>query len=196
MEFAGQLFAAKGFDPSYGEEICELAGMSLASLNDYYGGVDGLYAAVVQEAHRRFTALAEIEATLASTTDARAKLRAVLDRIVRTLIGSAVSSWILRVIGRELVAPARAGEANRNEQLFPFTPLMRAIVSELMDLPADHPAVARGCLCVVAPCFLLVILDDGTLKRAFPTLSTTNTGPLVHYLVRSALAGLSAVVPQ
>ena len=46
--------------------------------------------------------------------------------------------------------------------------LVRGIVSELTGLPADHPAVARGCVSVMAPCFMLLIFDRPTLRRAFP----------------------------
>src|ERR1700679_1016390 len=59
LEVAGQVFAEKGFDRTTGKEICELAGINTAAVNYYYGGIEGLYAAVVQEANSRFVTFGE-----------------------------------------------------------------------------------------------------------------------------------------
>jgi AcrR family transcriptional regulator len=58
LEVAGQVFAEKGFDRTTGKEICERAGINTAAVNYYYSGIEGLYAAVVQEAHSRFVTFA------------------------------------------------------------------------------------------------------------------------------------------
>src|SRR5580698_4308795 len=99
LEVAGQVFAEKGFDRTTGKEICERAGINTAAVNYYYGGIEGLYAAVVEEAHSRFVTFAEAAAAIAGKTDARSKLEAILELIVGTLVGPALSSWVLRVIG-------------------------------------------------------------------------------------------------
>jgi AcrR family transcriptional regulator len=195
LEVAGQVFAEKGFDRTTGKEICERAGINTAAVNYYYGGIEGLYAAVVQEAHSRFVTFAEAAAAIADKTDARAKLEAILELIVRTLVGPTLSSWVLRVMGREIVAPSPALETLRDTEFLPKTRILKSIVSELMGLPVDHPAVARGCVSVMAPCFMLLIFDRDTLKRAFPTLGlgSEDAGALVRHMVQYALAGLEAV---
>src|SRR5260370_36481377 len=53
LEAAGHVFAEKGFDRATGKEICERAGTNTAAINYYFGGMEGLYAAVVWEAHDR-----------------------------------------------------------------------------------------------------------------------------------------------
>src|ERR1700722_12755811 len=106
LEVAGQVFAEKGFDRTTGKEICERAGINTAAVNYYYGGIEGLYAAVVEEAHSRFVTFADAAAAIAGKTDARSKLEAILQLIVRAIVGPTLSSWDLRVIGREVVAPS------------------------------------------------------------------------------------------
>lgn len=195
LEVAGQVFAEKGFDRTTGKEICERAGINTAAVNYYYGGIEGLYAAVVEEAHSRFVTFAEAAAAVAGKIDARAKLEAILSLIVRTITGPSMSSWVLRVIGREVVAPSPALETLRDTEFLPKTRILKGIVSELMGLPVDHPSVARGCISVMAPCFMLLIFDRDTLRRAFPGLGLgqDDAGGLVRHMVQYALAGLEAV---
>ena len=195
LETAGQVFAEKGFDRATGKEICERAGTNTAAVNYYFGGMDGLYAAVLHEAHSRFVTLDALSAAVAGKADARAKLEAILGLIIRTLTGPLVSSWALRVLGREIIAPSSALDVLREKEFLPKTRILRAIVGELMGLPEEHPAVARGCVSVMAPCFMLLLFDRRTLKRAFPTLGVApeDAPALVRHLVQFALAGLSAV---
>ncbi len=195
LEAAGQVFADKGFDRATGKEICERAGTNTAAVNYYFGGMEGLYAAVLEEAHNQFVTFDAASAAVAGKADAKAKLEAIIGLIVRTLTGPPVSSWALRVFVREVVAPSPALDALLEKEFVPKTRLLRAIVSEAMGLPEDHPAVARGCISVMGPCFALLLFDRRTLKRGFPNLglASEDMPALVRHLAQFALAGLSAV---
>ena len=57
LEAAGHLFAQKGFDRATGKEICERAGTNSAAINYYFGGMDGLYAAVLEEANIKLSSV-------------------------------------------------------------------------------------------------------------------------------------------
>ena len=80
-------------------------------------------------------------------------------------------------------------------ETIPKSRLLRGIIGELMGLPEDHPAVARGCISVIAPCLMLLVFDRGTLKQVFPELGfdPENAKNFVPHLVQFALAGLEAV---
>src|SRR5437867_4556237 len=106
LEAAGHVFAEKGFDRATGKEICERAGTNTAAINYYFGGMEGLYAAVLEEANGRLFTLEMVSAAVAGKPDAKSKLEALLGLIVGTLAGPVSSSWVLRVIGREIVAPS------------------------------------------------------------------------------------------
>ena len=198
LEAAGQVFAEKGFDRATGKEICARADANTAAVNYHFGGMEGLYVAVVREAHSRLVTFDVLSAAVAGKADAQAKLQAVIELLVRTLTGPTTSSWVLRVIGREVVAPSPALDALREEEMLPKTRILRAIVGELMGLPEDHPAVARGCVSVIAPCFMLLISDRHTLKRAFPNFGfdSQDAAAVVRHMVQFALAGLSAVARE
>jgi AcrR family transcriptional regulator len=198
LEAAGQVFAEKGFDRATGKEICEQADANTAAVNYHFGGMEGLYVAVVREAHSRLVTFDALSAAVAGEADAQAKLQAVIELLVRTLTGPTASSWVLRVIGREVVAPSPALDALREEEMLPKARILRAIVGELMGLPEDHPAVARGCVSIIAPCFMLLISDRHTLKRAFPNFGfdSQDAAAVVRHMVQFALAGLSAVARE
>jgi AcrR family transcriptional regulator len=198
LEAAGQVFAEKGFDRATGKEICARASTNTAAVNYHFGGMAGLYSAVVREAHDRFVTFAAARAAVTGKADARAKLEAIIALIVRTLTGPVVSSWALRVLGREIVAPSPALDALREEEFLPKTRILKAIVAELTGLPENHPAVARGCISVIAPCFMLLLFDRRTLRRAFPHLglAAADADALTRHLVQFALAGLTAVARE
>jgi len=190
LEAAGRLFAEKGFDRATAKEICEHAGTNTAAVNYYFGGIEGLYADVVQEARRRFAALHEL--TMTGKADARSKLEAYMD-LIATLTGGASSSWVLGVLSRELLAPVSAPMPEAEELGKLRT--MRALVAELMDLPEDHPAVAHACVSVLAPCLMLLVAGRRTIEGAFPEfgLVAEDASPLARHLTEFALAGLTAV---
>lgn len=94
LEAAGQVFAEKGFERATGKEICERAGTNTAAVNYYFGGMEGLYAAVLQEACSRLVPFEAAAAAVASKAEARDKLEAMLGLGIRTLLtGPAPSSW-------------------------------------------------------------------------------------------------------
>ncbi len=195
LEAAGHLFAEKGFDRATGKEICERARANTAAINYYFGGMDGLYAAVLEEANRRLVPLETVTATIARKTGARAKLQAIIELVVERLLGPISSSWVFGVISREILLPSSALEHLFETQGLPKARIAKSIIGELMGLPEDHPAVARGCISVMAPMLLLFIADRSVLKRMFPTLSlaSNDVKALSRHLLQFALGGLSAV---
>lgn len=195
LDAAGQVFAEQGFDRATGKEICERAGTNTAAVNYYFGGIEGLYVAVVQEANSRLVTLDALSAAVTGKADAKVKLEAVIGLLVRTLTGPASSSWAMRVMGREVVAPSPALDNLREKEFLPRSRILRGIVGELMGLPEDHPAVARSCVSIIAPCVMLLVVDRRILKRMFPRfgLGLEDAEAVIRHLVRFALAGLSAV---
>src|SRR6516162_11625278 len=86
LEAAGHVFAEKGFDRATGKEICERAGANTAGINYYFGGMDALHAAVLEEANRRLVPLETVTAAIAKKTSARAKLQVIIELVVEKLL--------------------------------------------------------------------------------------------------------------
>ena len=73
--------------------------------------------------------------------------------------------------------------------------VLSGIVSELMQLPKDHPAVARSCINIMAPLGVLLLLGPQRIERAFPTVSfgPESLAQLTHHMLEYAMVGLAAV---
>jgi TetR/AcrR family transcriptional regulator, regulator of cefoperazone and chloramphenicol sensitivity len=194
LESAGEVFAEKGFDRATAREICARAGVNTAAVNYYFGGIDGLYAAVVREAHHRLIASDDLAAAVAGKADAAGKLQAFLEKFADVLTGPAAASWPARIIGREVLAPTPgAAEVHEQERLGKLC-ILKQIVADLLGVPEGDPAVARCCISVMAPCLLLLIVERSNLRSAFPdfALDPPNAAVLARHLVQFALAGMNA----
>lgn len=196
LEAAGLIFADKGFDGATGKEICEQAGVNAASINYYFNNVEGLYAEVLQEAPRRLLRVEELQRAVAACTKAPDKLRAFVGMFIRLLAGPQRESWTARLIARELTHPSPAIQKIEAVELLPKANILRGIVGELMGLPSDHPAVAAGCITIMAPCFLLLVIDRPFLLRMFPALNLNDVEGLVRHLTEFLLGGFERVTPM
>lgn len=195
LEAAGQVFAERGFDRATGREICARAGVNPAAINYYFGGMEGLYAAVIEEAHGRLLTFEKLTSAIEGKADAKAKLQAIIELAIDLLAGPISSSWVLRVFGREIVAPSAAIEALIEKQGIPKARILISIVAELMGLPEHDPAVVRGCFTLIAPCALLLVAERQSLQRVLPGLEPgrENARAWTRHLLHYALAGLAAV---
>lgn len=194
LEAAGHLFAQKGFERSTAKEICERAGINTAAVNYHFGGIEALYATVLDEARSRILSVRAIAQAVEGKSDPRAKLEAALSVVVGTLLGPVSSSWVLQVFGRDMVSPSPTTYAAKEKLILPLARILREFVGELMGLPEEHPAVARGCLTMMAPICILILGDRRIMKRALPSLglAAEDAPVLARHMVDYALAGLEA----
>jgi AcrR family transcriptional regulator len=195
LEAAGQVFAEKGFERSTAKEISERAGVNTAAVNYYFGGIEALYDAVLEEARNRIFSDQAIGSAIAGKTDPKAKLEAVFGLVVQTLLGPVSSSWVLRVLGRDLVTPTAASDAAKEKLILPRALILKRFVAEFVDLPEDHPSVARACISVMAPFCMLILSDRRRIKRALPSvgLGSDDAPDMARHLVQFAIAGLEAI---
>ncbi|MHC2069780.1 TetR/AcrR family transcriptional regulator [Bremerella sp. T1] len=198
LEVAGQLFAEHGFDRTTSKEITEKAGTNIAAVNYHFNSLEGLYGAVIEEATRMLATTSHMQAAVEEQGDAQDKLRAFLGVFVRVLTSPASSSWRLRVLVREFTSPTLVDQTKYKKSRLQKMNILKRIVSELMELPEDHPAVGRSCINVMAPCFMLMLCDRPTLKRSFPKfgLKSDDAPDLVQHMLQFALAGIAAVANE
>ena len=99
LESAGQLAAECGYANMTSKQVCERAHVNMAAVNYHFGSREGLYAAVLAEAHDRLFTLERLRQILAEGT-AREKLSRTLDELLAHLHGP--RSWHVRVLASQL----------------------------------------------------------------------------------------------
>src|SRR5687768_14001299 len=82
LEVAGRVFAERGHARATSKEICQRAKANIAAVNYHFGGKDGLYAAVLEEAHSRLVSIDIVTQITQSKASGADKLRLLLRQIV------------------------------------------------------------------------------------------------------------------
>lgn len=192
LETAGQVFAEQGYARATSKEICERANANIAAVNYHFGGKDGLYSAVLEEAHARLISIDMVAATTGSRGDAGTKLHALLSRIVGEISNGDGPAWELRVLSREILSPTPLMQPMLSNQVAPKAKLVRGMIAEMLGLPPTHPAVSRTVISLMGPCVMLLMVNRDVLGKVLPSLDLAPQA-LVEHLVTFAVGGVKAV---
>jgi AcrR family transcriptional regulator len=195
LEAAGEVFAEKGFDRATGKEIAERAGSNSAAVNYYYGGIEGLYADVLVEAHRRLLTYDKIVALAESPGEPTEKLKSLIGLIARRITGPESSSWALRVLSREILSPSSVFPVLVKQEILPKKLVVTGIIGEILDRPHDDPVVTRCTLNIIAPFAMLLVGNRQIFTQVLPGFNSGEPEvqeQIVEHFQRFALAGLTA----
>jgi len=67
-----------------------------------------------------------------------------------------------------MVTPSPTTDAAKEKLILPRALILRRFIGELMGLPEDDPAVARGCISLMAPLCMLVLGRPPDAKAGSP----------------------------
>ncbi|ESQ97733.1 MULTISPECIES: TetR/AcrR family transcriptional regulator [Pseudomonadaceae] len=190
LEAAGALFGTAGFAETTSKAIAALAEVDLASINYHFGGRDGLYQAVLVEAHRRLLDVTALQQIAESDLPVAGKLRSLLEQLVPKSTDGA-DSWHLTVLAAEILAPSSHLQVLMQSEVPIKVSLAMTIVAEITGIPMGAPALLRCLLSVVAPCLMLLIGRRG-IPGPIQEISKMPREEIVDHLYHFALAGLDA----
>jgi len=191
LQVAGRIFAEKGFERTTSREICSAAGTNLAAVNYHFGSRDGLYDAVLVEAHGQIVGIDDLESISCSGISPEAKLRELIALIVGRS-SAANLPWGLRVLVREFMSPSTHVNALLKQAVLPKLSIVLAMIAEFLGVPQEHPLVQRALAFVVLPCIMLVVAPRPVLRQALPAL-LSEPAALAQDMGNYALAGLSSL---
>lgn len=191
LQVAGRIFADRGFARATSREICQTAGTNMAAVNYHFGGKDGLYDAVLVEAHSQLVRLDDLEAISASRLSHEEKLRTLISLFVRRSSGPALP-WGLSVLVHELMAPSAHVPALMRQAVLPKVQVIASLIAQVLGVPNKHPLVQRSLALVVLPCIMLVIAPQEIIREVMPTLAA-NPDALIDDMTAYAMAGLAAI---
>lgn len=194
LEAAGEVFAEKGVGHATGKEIAERADTNSAAVNYYFGGIEGLYSEVLIEAHHRLMDFEFLKNLAATPAPPLEKLNAFIEGMIRAILGPDSSSWVLRVLGREMLHPSASLQTLLDREVLPKKQITLGFVAEILGLPIDHPIVARCGLSIIGPIALMLVGSPEMLKHAAPSEAVADqVDSVVKHFQRFITGGLSAI---
>lgn len=182
LETAGQVFAAVGFEGASGRDICERAGANPAAISYYFGGIEALHEAVVEEAHRRLVGLYPVLELVSSSGTAEERLTKLFQMLLETATDSAKgAAWPIKVLMREVLGKSEHLDVLRQADLVPKLRITRALIAEFMELPEDHSAATDACLAYLSVSVMLHMGDHEAIERAFPLFRAGGNLTSIHF---------------
>ena len=191
LQAAGELFATTGYAEITNKAIAALAQVDLASINYHFSTRNGLYQAVLTEAHHRLIDLADLRQLAEGELPPTSKFKVLIEQLVR-LATSEPQSWHLRVLAREVLAPTSHLQVLFQNEALPKMLLVKRLLSEITAMPADDPALTRCLLSVAAPCLMLLV-GGRTFPGPMQEIFQMPPEAIASHLYRFALGGLQAI---
>jgi len=191
LDAAGKLIAATGFADTTNKAIAAEADVDLASINYHFGNRNGLYQAVLIEAHRRVVDLVDLQEAVKSRQPASVKLKILIEHLVKPEGGA--EGWHMSVLAAEILAPSPHIQALLQSEVPTKMLVIMDILSEITGIPAGDPALPRCLISVVSPCMLLQIGRRAPTPTPIQVILRTPRKIVVDHFYRFAMAGLEAI---
>lgn len=194
LEAAGIVFAEKGFDRATAKEIAEKAGTNAAAVNYHFGGIESLYEEVLAEAHHRAVSYDLLASILDATSPVEDQLRHLFALLVGIARQPARTSWSLRVLSREMLAPTAHAQTLLETEIGPKKELLFQVISHFVGRPVNDPATARAAFAVIAP-WIMMLLAGPHVMEIFPPLAPDQGDAeiIVDQMMTYTLGGLEAL---
>lgn len=190
LEAAGELFASTGFAETTNKMIAARADVDIASINYHFGSRNGLYEAVLVDAHRRLISVDGLRQLAATGLSARDKLKLLIEGLVKS--AGAAEGWHTTVLSREFLSPTSHLQTLQKTEIPAKLPFVLDILSKITAIPPGDPALLRCLVSVLAPCAMLLVVGPNVFSFA-DEIHRMPKMVLTEHLFCFAIAGLEAV---
>lgn len=189
---AGHLIALQGFAKTSNKAIAHAAGVDLATINYHFKGRDGLYIAVLTEAHAHYISEQYLTHLVSSDLTPEQKLQDFFTTLINKI--SDTTQWHSKVFIRELFSQSAHLQDFMQHDATRKLKLIQKIICQVSGLDEQHPMLLPTTLSAIAPCMMLIVATGSNISNT----------PLAHVLAlpaeqlakqfsQFALAGLKAV---
>jgi TetR/AcrR family transcriptional regulator, regulator of cefoperazone and chloramphenicol sensitivity len=158
LDVALEAFGEASFKAVTTRRISASAGVSLPTLQYYFGGKEGLYRACAEaivERYRRHTALVAAKAVEilnqgSSGATARIHLKAVIEALARFLVGSKEAEHWAQFVARELRDPGPAFEILYRKLWRPGVEITARLIARVEGISESDPAARIQSLLLIS----------------------------------------------
>ncbi|MHC1479949.1 CerR family C-terminal domain-containing protein [Frateuria aurantia] len=193
LSAATERFATTGFAETTSKAIAQQAGVDLASINYHFGSRNGLYQAVLIQAHHHLVVFEDLRRVAESEQPPAEKLRFLIEHVVRRAVAEPPSPH-LQVLARELMAPTSHLQVLFQDVALPKMLLITRILSEITAIPAEDPALTRCLISIGAPCMMLLV--GARFPGPMQEILQMPPEAIAEHLARFASGGLEAIAQQ
>lgn len=193
---AGPVFAEKGYQAATVRDICQSAGVNVASVNYHFGDKEGLYLETVTAA-RKMRAEQVPLPIWSADTPTETKLTDYIRTLLTRMVALQEAPWQVRLMMREVLQPTSACRELVQDYFRPQFELLLSILDEV--LPADTPRPRREQIAfsVIAQCFfyrvagdvIRLVVDDAQFAEHY------SLDRLAAHIARMCLAALGLSPP-
>lgn len=196
IEAGGEVFAEKGFSCTTGKEIAKRAGVNCAAINYHFGGINGLYVEVLTKAHNRVADLSLMEKIVSEDLPAIDKLIRLIESVLKVIFTPKIQNWELKVLGRETLNPESEFYTNPSDTIKHKQQIIVEVISDILNVEPNHPAVARCFFTIVSPMESLLAGTPATfshLKSSDYNHNQMDADDTIHHLCSFIVGGIYAI---
>lgn len=152
IDAAGDAFARAGFREARIRDICARAGANLAAVNYHFGGKEGLYRAVLEQAESHARS-GQVQAAIAGLGPEE-QLRVFVRQFMERMFDEGKPAWQSRLMVRELAEPTDALDLVVERTIRPQWELLLGIVARLVGPGADCETLELSAASIIGQCVL------------------------------------------
>ncbi len=190
LEAAGNLIAQNGFAQTSNKAIAQIAEVDLATINYHFDGRDGLYQAVLIEAHAHYINEQFLINLVESTIPPEEKLEQFIKALIENINDN--NQWHIKVFIREVLSSSpylhnfMASDGNRKFRL------ICKMISQITGVDENNPILLPYILSIIAPCLMLIIASTN-VPSPIQSIAYMDRTQLVKHLTAFSLAGLKTI---
>lgn len=192
IEAASEVFARHGFTGTRVREIVRAADVNLASVNYYFGGKEGLYAATLKElAEQRRQQTPAPPAGSAESTEEELERQVLV--ILERFVEGGERSTLGRILAHESMNPTAYFNQLIADIVRPELDRMRELVERLAPRGTDADTITRTAMSIMGQC-LFYLFARGAVERLYPRLmGRDGCERLARHIATFSIAGIRAI---
>lgn len=195
-----KLFAEHGFKKVTIRNVCKEAEANVAAVNYYFRDKLGLYKEIVQLAADMMDRSKQAAMDAGEGQSPEEQLRTYIRSLLHHMLGEEAdekTSWIERLIGREMADPSPAFDLIIDRGIKPSAGRLHMLASQLLGCSPDDERVWQTALSVQAQC-IFYKFSKPVFARLAPELKFTPevVDRIANHIAEFSLAGIRAVASQ
>lgn len=194
LEAAGEIFAARGYRQATVREICRLAQANLAAVNYHFRDKEGLYAAVLEEAHQRALEKYPLDRPDYEALPPAGRLHVFISHVIFKLFGADMTAHRFKLMAWEMVEPTAALDTLVANIIRPLEQRLAAIVRELLGPGVSDEQIRLCEISIMGQC-LHHRHAQPVIRRLFPDqqYGPENLHKLADHITQFSLQALKGL---